>query len=485
MTGSHASARRPPGSITARDLADQAFARAAGTPLVPDNCVRILKDAEENYPAWLEVIRSARRTIHFESYIIHNDDAGRRFGDALAVKAREGVCVRLIYDWMGAFGKTSPRFWRSLARAGVEVRCFNPPRLDSPFGWLSRDHRKLITVDGRIGFVTGPCVGQMWLGDPERGVAPWRDTGVEVRGPAVADLEQAFAQTWAAAGPPLPADGLPDRDSISPEGDVALRVVATEPAASSLYRLDQLIAAIARNSVWIADAYYAATPAYVQALRAAARDGVDVRLLVPGGTDIPILRPLSQAGYRPLLEANVRVFEWNGPMMHAKTAVADGRWARVGSTNLNPASWLGNWELDVVIEDERFGQAMEQMFLNDLSMSTEIVLTGRLRVRPTPTSERTQRPATRASGSAGRAAAGAIRLGNTVGAAIANRRTLGPAEASIMQVTASLLIGLALVAFLWPRVVAIPLAVISAWCAFSLVIKAHRLRSKFGQSGKT
>ena len=372
MTGSPAGARRAPGSITARDLADQAFARAAGTALVPDNRVRILKDAEENYPAWLEVIRSARRTIHFESYIIHNDDAGRRFGDALAVKAREGVCVRLIYDWLGTFGKTSPRFWRSLASAGVEVRCFNPPRLDSPFGWLSRDHRKLITVDGRIGFVTGLCVGQMWLGDPERGVAPWRDTGVEVRGPAVADLEQAFAQTWAAAGPPLPADGLPDRHSISREGDVALRVVATEPTASSLYRLDQLIAAIARNSVWIADAYYAATPAYVQALRAAARDGVDVRLLVPGGTDIPILRPLSQAGYRPLLEANVRVFEWNGPMMHAKTAVADGRWARVGSTNLNPASWLGNWELDVVVEDERFGQAMEQMFLNDLSMSTEI-----------------------------------------------------------------------------------------------------------------
>jgi len=120
----------------------------------------------------------------------------------------------------------------------------------------------------------------------------------------------------------------------------------------------------------------------------------------------------------------------------------------VGSTNLNPASWLGDWELDVVIEDDRFGQAMEQMFLNDLSMSTEIV------------------------------------LGNTVGAAITNRRTLGPAEASIMQITASLLIGLALVAFLWPRVVAIPLAVISVWCAISLAFKALRLRSKFEQSGK-
>jgi cardiolipin synthase len=296
-----------------RDLADRALARAAGAPLVADNSVRLLKNAQENYPAWLEAIHAAQRTVHFESYIIHDDDAGRRFGDALARKARDGVCVRLLYDWMGAFGKTSPRFWRSLAKAGVQVRCFNPPRLDSPFGWLSRDHRKSITVDGRIGFVTGLCVGQMWVGDPERGVAPWRDTGVEIRGPAVADLEQAFARAWAAAGPPLPADSLPDRDSLPHVGDVALRVVATEPAASSLYRLDQLIAAIARHSVWIADAYFAATPAYVQALRAAARDGVDVRLLVPGGTDIPVLRPLSQAGYRPLLEANVRVFEWMDP----------------------------------------------------------------------------------------------------------------------------------------------------------------------------
>jgi cardiolipin synthase len=127
---------------------------------------------------------------------------------------------------------------------------------------------------------------------------------------------------------------------------------------------------------------------------------------------------------------------------------------------------------------------MEQMFLNDLSMSTEIVLTERRRVRPTPTSDRTRRPATSAGGSAGRAAAGAIRLGNTVGAAIANRRALGPAEASIMQITAALLIGLALVAFSWPRVVAIPLAVISVWCAVSLVIKAHRLGSRSGQSGR-
>lgn len=461
----------------ARELADQAFSRAAGASLVPDNGVRLLKDADETYPAWLEAIDSARRTIHFESYIIHDDDAGRRFGEALAAKARQGVRVRLIYDWMGALGKTSRRYWRSLRNAGVEVRCFNPPRIDSPLGWLCRDHRKSIVIDGQTGFVTGLCVGQMWLGDARRGLAPWRDTGVEVRGPAVADLEHAFARAWAAAGSERPPDRAPDRDAIAPAGDIALRVVATEPAASGLYRLDQLIAAIARKSVWIADAYFAATPAYVQALRAAARDGVDVRLLVPGGTDIPVLRPLSQAGYRPLLRANVRVFEWNGPMMHAKTAVADGRWARVGSTNLNPASWLGNWELDVVVEDECFAQAMEQMYLDDLLGATEIVLNDRGRVRATVGGSLSGRPVTTGSGSAGRAAAGAIRLGNTVGAAITSRRPLGPAEATIMRMAAAMLVGLAVMAFVWPGAIAFPLAAISAWCAIALLIKSYRLRS--------
>src|SRR5262245_14335733 len=168
---------------------------------------------------------------------------------------------------------------------------------------------------------------------------------------------------------------MPPADVLSghphpPVGDVALRVVASVPNTAGLYRLDLLIAALARKSLWLTDAYYAGVTPYVQALRAAAADGVDLRLLVPGPTDLPILRPISQAGYRPLLEAGVRVFEWNGPMLHAKTAVADGRWARVGSSNLNLASWLSNWELDVVVEDESFAQAMEAAYLDDLANAT-------------------------------------------------------------------------------------------------------------------
>ena len=192
--------------LSVRNLANQAFSRAAGAPLVGGNSVRLLKDAKENYPAWLDAIKSAERYIHFESYIIHEDDAGWMFADALAAKAREGVRVRLIYDWLGGFGKTSRRFWNHLRAAGVDVRCYNPPRLDSPFGWLSRDHRKTLTVDGKVGFVTGLCVGRMWVGVPEKNIEPWRDTGIEIRGPSVADIEYEFAKVWAMTGQPLTAD---------------------------------------------------------------------------------------------------------------------------------------------------------------------------------------------------------------------------------------------------------------------------------------
>ncbi|MGH9943650.1 MAG: phospholipase D-like domain-containing protein, partial [Pyrinomonadaceae bacterium] len=373
-----------PALAPARVLADQAFSRAAGAPLVAGNCVRLLKDAEENYPAWLEAIRGAKQNVNFESYIIHEDDVGQEFAEALKAKARAGVPVRLIYDWMGALGPASGKFWRSMRDEGVEVLCFNPPRFDSSFGWLSRDHRKVLTVDGEVAFVTGLCVGRHWVGYPEKKIEPWRDTGVELRGPAVADVVQAFAQNWAAGGgAPLPDNELPDRDAMRPAGDVSLRVIASVPNTAGLYRLDHLVSSLARKTLWLTDAYYVGTTPYVQALRAAAQDGVDVRLLVPGSSDMSVVSALSRAGYRPLLEAGVRVFEWNGSMLHAKTAVADGQWARVGSTNMNLASWIGNWELDVAIEDEGFARKMEDMFCADLKHSTEIVLNARKRVRPT------------------------------------------------------------------------------------------------------
>jgi cardiolipin synthase len=456
-------------------LDESALARVAGAPLVGGNRVRLLKDATENYPAWLDALAAARRTIHFESYIIHEDEAGRRFAEVLAAKARAGVRVRLLYDWLGGLNHASRRFWRSLARAGVDVRCFNPPRLDSPFGWLSRDHRKMLAIDGRVAFVTGLCIGRRWVGDPGRGIDPWRDTGVEIHGPAVAEVEHAFAETWAVAGGTMADDELPERAAIPEAGHTPVRVVASVPTSGQLYRLDQLIAASARRTLWLTDAYFVGVTPYVAALSAAARDGVDVRLMVPGSSDLWLVRSLSRASFRPLLEAGIRVFEWNGSMLHAKSAVADGRWARVGSTNLNVASWIGNWELDVAVEDEAFAGQMEAMYLDDLARTTEIVLGAGRRVRLAVPVPRSRPRGQRGRGSAGRAAAGALGIGSAVGAAITDHRALGPAEARVMASAGVLLLVVVAVAVLWPRLVAVPLALVGAWVALALLVRAWRL----------
>ncbi|HEY2380298.1 MAG TPA: phospholipase D-like domain-containing protein [Terriglobia bacterium] len=463
--------------MRARNLeiaADEAFSRAAGAPLILGNRVRLLRNATENYPAWIDAIRSAGKWIHFETYIIHDDETGRMFAGLLAAKAKEGVKVRLLYDWIGAMGNWSG-FFRRLKQAGVEVRAFNPPRFDSPLGWVNRDHRKMLSVDGRLGYVTGLCVGESWVGNHTVSPAEldaWRDTGVEVEGPAVSDIDRAFAETWTFAGGSVPANELPLAGSIPAAGDVAVRVVASAPSVGPIYRTDQLVAALARRSLWLADAYFIGTSSYVQALRSAAQSGVDVRLLIPGVSDIPVIRAMSRAGLRPLLEAGVRVFEWNGVMMHAKTAVADGYWARVGSTNLNLVSWVGNWELDVMIEDEGFARSMEAAYLHDMSHSTEIVLDGK--PRPAGVVRRAPRRG-RQSGSAGQTAARLARLSHAVGAAITNRRQLGPAERVIMYWGAGLLAVLSAISIYWPRGVAFPIAFLCAWISASLIFRAIRL----------
>jgi cardiolipin synthase len=336
-------------------------------------------------------------------------------------------------------------------------------------GWLSRDHRKTIVVDSAVAFVTGLCVGQAWVGEPSRRLDPWRDTGIEVRGPAVADIEAAFAEAWAAAGPPLPASAL--GQVPSPHGDVPLRVVATVPNTAGLFRVDQLVAAMAGKRLWLTDAYYGGTAPYVDALRAAARDGVDVRLLVPGASDIPLVRLFSRAGYRPLLEAGIRVYEWNGSMIHAKTAVADGRWARVGSTNLNVASWFGNRELDVIVEHEPFAREMERMFLRDLEHATEVVLR-RNRVRVPGAPARRARHGSGGGGSTGgRVVAGAVRVGNTVAAAITNTRVLEAVESNIAVTAGTVLALVATLAFAFPRTIAYPLGLLAAWFAAAILYR--------------
>ena len=459
-----------------RLLAEQALSRAAGAPLLAGNAVELLIDAAAHFDAWLKAIRGAQRRVLLENYIIRDDEVGRAFRDALVERAQAGVMVAVVADWLGCFGQSRGAFWAPLRSAGGRVRVFNPPRLGEPFGWISRDHRKLLVVDGTYGSLSGVCISAKWLGNPSRNIPPWRDTGVAIRGPAVAELEIAFAQSWSATGAALDAfSPVPER----PAGTVAVRVIATQPASGSIYRLDQLIASMARKTLWLSDAYFVGITPYVQALVAAARDGVDVRLLVPGGSDIPAVARISRAGYRPLLKAGIRVFEWNGSMLHAKTAVADGQWARVGSSNLNIASWLGNCEVDVAVEDAGFAAALAAQYDLDLQNATEIVLAPRRFRSGEQILKNSTRPrVSRASGSSGRAAAGALRIANSVGAALANRRVLGEVATGPLVAGTLICAAAAILAVLWPAWIGWPFAALAGWMALNLGVRSWRLRAR-------
>lgn len=465
------------------EVLDTLFFRSAGAPLVGGNAVTVLLDGEQNYPRWLDAITAARRTIHLEMYIVHNDSIGRRFRDLLVEKARAGVAVRVLYDWFGALRPSSFRFWAPLAAAGGEVRIVNPPRMSTLMSLGSRDHRKLLTVDGRIAFIGGLCIGDDWLGDPARHIPAWRDTGLEIRGPAVAEAELAFATAWARWGDGLPAGTVPGVDDIRAEGDMDVRVIATSPDRTTLYRLELAALAVARSRIWLADAYFMGTGVYIESLSAAARQGVDVRLLVPHNSDLPWVGNLSRTLYRRMLEAGVRIFEWNGPMMHAKTAVADHRFVRVGSTNLNISSWMGNWELDVIVEHPQLAARMEVVYDQDLRNATEIVITDRNKVRLSqipPAAHHPQLPRRRlaraASGSANRVIKDVALAGSAFRSAVSGYRMLGPHEAWSLFSVAVLAAALALAAALWPRAIAYPVSVLLAIAAVTMAARAWKAR---------
>jgi cardiolipin synthase A/B len=460
-----------------RDFIDESLERVTGAELIPGNDVQLLVDAAENYPAWLAAIESAEKRVFFESYIIHGDEQGRFFADALIKKAKEGVEVKLIYDWLGGFGKTPRRFWRHLRQNGVEVRCYNPPWILDPIGFFSRDHRKTMVVDGRIAFVSGLCVGQDWVGHPDQDVAGWRDTGVQLTGPAVAEAEEAFAEVWALMGDPIDKRSLARRDRIEPRGETSVRVVRSVPGTANVYRTDQVLAVAARHTMWITDAYFVGVPSYLQNMKDASRDGVDVRILVPQSTDIGLIRDTTRSTYRPLLEAGIRVFEWNGPMMHAKTAVFDGRISRVGSTNLNIASWFGNYELDVLVEDEDFGRKMQEMFLNDLANSTEIVLS-----ESNSAKKRQRRPRRlrrKGGGSVRKATASALNAATSIGSALAKQAPLGAAEARLLFIAGTALLGFAVLLILFPRGASIPLVILLLLLAIPTLVKAVQSYRKY------
>ena len=457
---------------TARQSVASAVNRAAGGRPIPGNRVGLLIDGPEAYAAMLDVIAGASRWIHFENYIIRSDTAGWRFAERLAARAREGIHVRVLYDWIGSL-YTSRRMWRHLRAHGVEVRAFHPLRPLDLVTNVSRNHRKLVVADGSRAVIGGLCIGCEWTGEAIEGGQPWRDTAVDIAGPAAAVLDQSFVRTWAVAGGVVPDEDVAGR--VTPVGDAEVRVISGEPGRERAYRVIELLAAGGIHRLWFTDAYLVAPPRLFQALRDAARDGVDVRMLVPGSSDLPLIRNLSRIGYRDLLRSGVRIFEWDGPMLHAKTIVADGRWVRVGSSNLNPSSLLGNYELDVLIEDPGLAEAMERQYRLDIARSREV--TRRPLRAPARISGALPTALSREAPEVPLARVPRSRREIRRRAALALRTIAGNARRSVFLPLSGLLVALCLLFFALPKATAYAFGVLCAWLAIGAWREAFRRRA--------
>ena len=464
------------------------IARASGGETISGNQVALQFEGPSTFSAWIEAIESAEKFVYFENYLVRDDVVGREFRDALIQKAEQGVPVYVIYDWFGCWA-TPRSFWRPLRRAGVRVVAFNSPTaaLGNPFGALQRDHRKLVVVDGEVAHLGGLCVGVEWAGTVSD--APWRDTGLEIRGPAALAAARAFERLWGEiAAPIFLAATLPDRDE---SGGTPVWLIEGEPGRARVYRTLHLAAGRARDSIWITDAYFVAPSALAEALAAAAQQGVDVRILVPAHNNWPIVGSMSRGGYRYLLEAGVRLFEWQGAMIHAKTSVVDGVWCRVGSSNLNSASLLGNWELDLGVLDGDLGGQLQGLFLADLASSVEIVLPGRTAIggRSVSTalgmstesldpegslsSRIEQQVRDRGSVTRRLTMASVVRAGEVLGNALAGNRTLGREDRTVLGSVSIAVLVVAAVAAFFPHAVGWFVAILAGWIGITTGIRAY------------
>jgi cardiolipin synthase len=470
-----------------------AMERATGSGRIEGNSIRLQFEGSSTFEAWIEAIERARRFVYFENYILRDDAVGRAFRDALVAKALEGVPVRLIFDWFGCWA-TPRRYWRPFREAGVEVRAFNRPQLRDPLGIVQRDHRKLVCVDGEVAFVGGFCVGIEWVGVGSD--APWRDTGVEVRGPAAVVAAHAFERAWADSGPPFFESYTSGLDGGRRVGNTPVWIIEGEPGRSRIFRTLSLVAAHARRRLWITDPYFVAPRPVSEALVSAARGGVDVRVLLPGHNNWPLVGSLSRSGYRFLLEAGVRLFEWQGSMMHAKTSVSDGVWSRVGSSNLNMSSLLSNWEIDVAVMDEGFAAQLEALYLADLASSVEIVLpqrhwavmegsggTDELEKQPPKASlepvgslgqrlEQGIRSGIRGGGSTGWRLADVMRAGSVFGSAIAGHRPLGREDRTLLGTVSAVSLVLAVLFAIFPSIFGWAVAVVLGWAGIVTGVRA-------------
>jgi cardiolipin synthase len=358
----------------------------AGTKLSVGNAATPLEDGRATYRSMLQAIRGARHHVHMEMYIFEDDEVGREFAQAMAERARGGVKVRLIYDAVGSMGARKG-FFDEMEQAGIAVAVFNPvaPGLlkRGPVGAQARDHRKLLIVDGRIAILGGINNSRVYGSASASGSArgesfeerPWRDLQVRIEGPVVADFQRAFVDQWQKwKKESLPEAGLYPR--LAPAGPHVVRALASSPhedgAPDALYLA--LISAIeaAETEVCITNAYFVPHPQLLEALSAAARRGVDVKLVLPGKTDNALVFHAGRANYQPLLDAGVKIFERKERLLHTKSAVIDGVWSTVGSTNLDWRSLAYNDELNAVILGPEFAARMKAIFERDLANSEAI-----------------------------------------------------------------------------------------------------------------
>jgi cardiolipin synthase len=355
------------------------------SPLLTGNRVRLLQDGPETYRAMFAAILAASDHINMETYILEDDEVGRRFADALIEKQRQGVQVNLIYDSVGTLG-TPTEFFQRLRDSGVRTLEFNPVNpATAKAGWdvNQRDHRKLLIIDGRTVFLGGINISSVYSGGSSRGHSktrpdgelPWRDTDLQIDGPVVAEFQKLFLATWAAQeGEPLaPRNFLP---RLEPQGNEVMRAIGSSPDDAFSLIYVTLLSAInsAESEVWLTNAYFVPDPQLLAALETAASRGVDVRIIVPGSTDSALVFHAGRSYYEELLQSGVKMFERSDALMHAKTAVIDGVWSTVGSTNLDWRSFLHNQEVNAVVLGTEFGDRMRAAFLRDVAKSEQITL---------------------------------------------------------------------------------------------------------------
>jgi cardiolipin synthase A/B len=364
------------------DVGSEGFLRAAEAltqaPISRGNRAEILVNGDRIFPAMLGAIAGARRTVNLLTYIYWRGDIGSRFADAVCERASAGASCRVLLDAIGSAKMDSDLIDR-MRDCGVAVHRFRPPKAYAIRRGNNRTHRKLLVVDGTVGFTGGVGIADEWTGDaqdPEH----WRDTHVRVEGPVVRGLQGSFAENWLEATGEVLAgpDDLPELDPISGEGAAMLSVRSSAGVGDTdVETVFFLTIAAARRTIDLTSAYFAPRPAFLHALADAARSGVAIRVLVPGPfIDKDVVRHTARSVYGELLQAGVRVFEYAPTMLHAKSMVVDGVWSTVGSANFDNRSFQLNDETVLGVQDEGFAAQLTEAFERDLERSDEITLDG-------------------------------------------------------------------------------------------------------------